>query len=158
MTVEASVYTLGVPLISLVIWQMHRANIRLSEIQREVSGLRDLISRLFLTARNEKPEAASRGSKVPFVDHQQLEPQSLQQGAYDTATAPAAKEPVESEPAREDIASSAAPPEIESELVHVDALCAKLITLAPPKEALSLIARPDSNNIRRERPWPLRTP
>ena len=87
MTVEASVYTLGVPLISLVIWQMHRANIRLSEIQREVSGLRDLISRLFLTARNEKPEAASRGSKVPFVDHQQLEPQSLQQGAYDTATA-----------------------------------------------------------------------
>ena len=87
MTVEALVYTLGVLLNSLVIWQMHRANIRLSEIQREVSGLRDLMSRLFLTALNEKPEAASHDSKVPIADHHQFEPQSLQQGAYDTATA-----------------------------------------------------------------------
>ena len=147
MTVEALVYTLSVLLISLVIWQMHRANIRLSEIQREVSGLRDLISRLFLTALNQKPEAASRDSKVPIVDHHQFEPQSLQQGAYDTVTAPAARESVESEPAKEDIASSTTLPEIESDLVHVDALCAKLITLAPPKEALSLISRPDANNF-----------
>jgi hypothetical protein len=128
MTVEAVVYAGGVLLISLVIWQMHRANIRLSEIQHEVSGLRDLVSRLFLTAPAEKSDG-----KI---------------------AAPDAKEAAKSTHAREEIAS-APPPGIESDLVQVDALCARLITLAPPKVALSLTSKPD---FWRERPWPLRKP
>jgi hypothetical protein len=125
MTVEAAVYAGGVLLISFVIWQTHRVNIRrLSEIQREVSGLTDVVSRVFLSALNEKSDG-----KI---------------------AAPAAKEAVQ----REDIAP-APPPEIESDLVQVDELCAKLITLAPPREALSLISKRD---FWRERPWPLRKP
>jgi hypothetical protein len=129
MTVEAAVYAGGLFLISFVIWQTHRVNIRrINEIQREVSGLSDLVSRLFLSAPNEKPDG-----KI---------------------ASPAANEAVQSDPAREDIAP-APPPRIESDLVQVDELCAKLITLAPPKVALSLISKRD---FWRERPWPLRKP
>jgi hypothetical protein len=129
MTVEAAVYAGGALLISIVIWQAHRADIRrLSEIQRDVSGLKDLMYRLFLTALDEKSDG-----KI---------------------AAPAAKEAVQSDPAREDIAA-APPPEIESDLVQVDELCARLITLAPPKVALSLISKQD---FWRDRPWPLRKP
>jgi hypothetical protein len=132
MTVEAAVYAGGVLLISFVIWQTHRVNIRrLSEIQREVNGLRDVVSRAFLTALNEQ----SAGSAAPAERAAQLQ----------------------SDPVRKD-AVSAPEPEIESDLVQINALCAKLITLAPPKEALSLISKPDSKNFWRDRPWPLRKP
>ena len=120
MTTEAAVYAGGVVLVCCVVWQTQRINsTRLSELQHEINGLRDIVSRLFLSALNEEPDgkiAVSEGS----------------------------------EPAEED--TSLGPlPEIKPDLVQVDALCAKLIALAPPKEALPLISTPGSNESGGER-------
>jgi hypothetical protein len=68
MTVEAAVYAGGVLLISFVLRQTHRANIgRFNEIQREVSGLSKLHSRLFLTliSGDARSEAAPRRLQYP---------------------------------------------------------------------------------------------
>jgi hypothetical protein len=52
--------------------------------------------------------------------------------------------------------------ELEPELAEVDELCAKLITLAPPKEALPLLSEPTQRSMpsdesrKRLRPWPQR--
>jgi hypothetical protein len=120
MTIEATVYVGGVVLVCCVIWQMQRINSRrLTEIQQEVSGLRDIVSRVFLRALNEKSDG-----KI-------------------AAPAETTRE-VASGPVEED--TSPAPlREIEPDLVSVDALCAKLVALAPPKEALPLISKSGSN-------------
>jgi hypothetical protein len=120
MTIEATVYAGGVVLVCYVSWQMHRINSRrLSEIQQEVSGLRDIVSRVFLMALNEKCDG-----KI-------------------AAPAGTTRE-VASGPVEEDT-SSAPLREIEPDLVSIDALCAKLVALAPPKEALPLISKSGSN-------------
>lgn len=117
MTIEVAAYAVGVILICCIIWQTHRNNgRRLSEIQRELSGLREIMSRVFLMKLTEKSDGAIAAPTKTTSE-------------------------VHSEPAKEDT-SSAPEPAIETDLVQVDALCAKLITLAPPKEAQPLILQP----------------
>jgi hypothetical protein len=120
MTIEAAVYAGGVVLVCCVVWQTHRINSRrVTELQHEINGLRDIVSRLFLRALNEESDGKIAVSAATIPD-------------------------VPREPAEED--TSPAPlREIKPDLVQVDALCAKLIALAPPKEALPLISTPGSN-------------
>jgi hypothetical protein len=114
MTVEAAVVA-GIILVCYVIWQTHRINgSRLTEIEHELSGLREIVSRLLLMAINESGDKFAAPATAPEVPR-----------------APAGKD-----------TSSVPPCEIEPDLLRVDGLCAKLITLAPPKEALPLTSRP----------------
>jgi hypothetical protein len=103
-------------LVCCVIWQAHRINSRrLTELQHEVSGLRDVVSRLFLMAMSQSNgEFAARAPTAPEVP---------------------------GEPSAEE-SSSVPQREMAPDLVAIDALCAKLTTLAPPKEALSLMSKP----------------
>jgi hypothetical protein len=117
--IEATVYAAGVVLVCCVIWQAHRINSRrLTELQHEVSGLRDVVSRLFLMAMSQSNgEFAARAPTAPDLP---------------------------GEPAAED-STSVPQPETALDLVAIDALCAKLTTLAPPKEALPLISKPSES-------------
>jgi hypothetical protein len=116
MTLEAAIYAGGVILVCCVIWQTQRSNNRrLTAIECELSGLRDIVSRLFLMSINERDGEIA----APKVSTPEVSP-----------------EPVEA-------ATSCKPVRgIESDLIEVDGLCAKLITLAPPKEARPLTSQP----------------
>jgi hypothetical protein len=98
MTIEAALFAAGAILLSALIWQTHRVNKRrLAELQNEVSGLRDIVSRLFLMAVSGRSE-----SKAPAP--------------------PPQADPVE----KKDDHPTSRQLDMELELARVDELCAKL--------------------------------
>jgi hypothetical protein len=110
MTIEAAVFAAGSILIAALIWQTHQlTRRRLNEIHNDLDALKNLVSRLFVMGLNRKPEETA---------------------ASGTESAVTQSDPVETK--QTPVPSL----ELESELTQVDELCAKLITLAPPKEAL----------------------
>jgi hypothetical protein len=122
MTIEIASLIAGAILVSALIWQFHRITSRqLSEIQGEVSALRDVVSRVFLMQVAHKTEK---------------EPSNLD------VTPPPSPDPTAKNDRREDDALHQL--EMEFEAAEIDELCAKLITLVPPEEAAPLLwsARP----------------
>jgi hypothetical protein len=116
MTIEAAVFAAGSILITALIWQTHRLTTRrLGEIHNDLDALKNLVSRLFVMGLNRKPE------------------ETAVSGTESAAT-------------QSDLAETKQTPvptlELAPELAEVDELCAKLITLAPPKEALPLLSEP----------------
>jgi hypothetical protein len=104
-------------LVSALIWRSNRVLRRLSEVEGEVSALRDMVSRVFLLRLNcqteNKPSSSGAASPLPTSD----------------GTA--------KEETREHDALQL---ELELETVAIGELCAKLITLVPPQEAVPLLA------------------
>jgi hypothetical protein len=117
MTIEIALLVAGGVLFSTLIWQSHRLRLmsrQLSEIQGEVNALRDVVSRVFLLRLNRKTEnepsdVTPPPPSVPTVKNDRREYDALQQR------------------------------EMEFEVVEIDELCAKLITLVPPKKAAPLL-------------------
>jgi hypothetical protein len=135
-TIEAAVFAAGSILIAALIWQTHQlTRRRLNEIHNDLDALKNLVSRLFVMGLNRKPE------------------ETAVSGTESAAT--------QSDPA-ETKQTPVPSLELESELTQVDELCAKLITLAPPKEALPLLSEstpcsvPSDGSRKRLRPWPQR--
>jgi hypothetical protein len=124
MTIEIALLIAVGVLVSTLIWQLHRLGTmsrQLSEIQGEVNALRDevnalrdVVSRVFLLqfnrrTENEPSDAAPPRPSDPTAKNDRREDDLLQQR------------------------------EMEFEVGEIDDLCAKLITLVPPKEAASLL-------------------
>jgi hypothetical protein len=132
MTIDAMVFAAGSILVAVLVWQTHRLNSRrLCNIQNDLDRLEDLASRLLAMGLNWKP-----GQTV----------------APETDSVPGQRDQARSE------GIPAPSPDVEPELSEVDLLCAKLITLAPPKEALPLLTEPEANlRPLREDQTPLRT-
>ena len=117
MTIEIALLVAGGVLVSTLIWLSHRIrlmNRQLSEIQSEVDGLRDVVSRVFIWQFNRKTED---------------EPSDV--------TPPPPSDPTAKSDRREIDALQQR--EMEFEVGEIDELCAKLITLVPPKEAAPLL-------------------
>jgi hypothetical protein len=132
MILEMALLVAGPVLVSGLVWQLHRITSRqLSEIQGEVSALRDVVSRVFLMQFNHKTEN---------------EPSDV--------TPPPSSDPTAKNDRRANDALQQL--EMEFEVAEIDELCAKLITLAPPIEAAPLLPpkRPPSEARERLRPWP----
>jgi hypothetical protein len=139
MTIEAAMFAAGSILIAALVWQTHQlTRRRLNEIRNDLDALKNLVSRRFVMGLNRKPEETAVSG---------------------TESAATQSDPAETKP-------TPVPPlelELESELAQVDELCAKLITLAPPKEALPLLSESTPCSVssdgsrRRLRPWPQRT-
>jgi hypothetical protein len=137
MTIESAVYVVGVFLVLALMWRtQHVIGNGLNEIQNEVSELRNLVSRLFVMALN------ARSAAEPAVTETTLASAERGIATEDDTRAP--------------------PLDPEGELAHVDELCAKLITLAPPREAFPLLStqeakRPSREARERLQPWPERS-
>src|SRR5262249_40414288 len=110
MTIEIALLVAGGVLVATFIWRLHRLTRRIGDIQGEVNALRDMISRVFLIQLNHKTEN---------------DPSNL-------AAAP--PPPSSDEGARNEMRKYGAP-QLGLETAEIDELCAKLITLVPPKEA-----------------------
>jgi hypothetical protein len=137
MTIEGAIYAMGAFLVLVLMWRtQHVIGKRLSEIQSEVSELRNLVSRLFVMALN--PRSAA-------------EPAAVATNIASGEDGPAVKDD-----------AHVPGPDLQGDLAHIDELCAKLITLAPPKEALSLLSKQQAERRASEarerlRPWPLQS-
>ena len=126
MTIEIALLVAGGVLVSTLSWRLHRLMRRLSEIQGEVNALRDIVSRVFLTQLNHKTEnKPSNLGAAPF---------------------PLPSDAIAKSEMRE---YDAPQPEIEA--AEIDELCAKLITLVPPKEAAPLLPPDRASPGARER-------
>jgi hypothetical protein len=117
MTIEIALLVACSVLVSALVWQSHRVTSRrLSEIQSELNGLRDLISRIFLTRMAQKTKN---------------EPVHLDE-------MPARIDSTETTDMHE--TNDALQLELELETAAIGELCAKLVTLVPPQEAAPLLA------------------
>lgn len=129
MTIEIALLVAGGVLVSILIWLSHSIrlmNRRLSEIQSEVDGLRDVVSRAFIWQFNRKTEdepsdVTPPPPSNPTVKNDRRENDALQQRA------------------------------MEFEVGELDELCANLITLVPPKEAAPLLTPDGAPSRTRER-------
>jgi hypothetical protein len=129
MTIEIALLVAGGVLVSSLIWQSHRfrlMNRQLSEIQGEVDALRDIVSRVFLLQFNRRTED---------------EPSDV--------IPPPPSDPTAKSDRRENDALQQR--EMEFEVGEIDELCAKLITLVPPKEAAPLLLPDKAPSRVRER-------
>jgi hypothetical protein len=117
MTIEIALLVACGVLVSALIWRLNRVLRLLSEVQDEVSALRDTVSRVFLMQLNCKTEN---------------KPSSL--GA---APPPPTSDATTKNQTRE---YDALQLELELETAAIGELCAKLIALVPPQEAVPLIA------------------
>jgi hypothetical protein len=140
MTIDAAVFGAGNILVAVLVWQTHRlTSCRLYEIENQLDGLRELASQAFGTALS-------------------LEPAQTDSPRTDSSSDQRNQAKPEGTPAPQT--------DVEPELTNIELLCAKLITLAPPKAALPLIAEPKSrlrplledrgprDGRTRLRPWP----
>jgi hypothetical protein len=116
MAIEIALLVACCVLVSALIWRSNRVLRQLSEVEGEVSALRDMVSRVFLAQLNCKTEN---------------EPAGL--GA-------APSPPTFDATAKNEIREHDTP---QLETAEIDGLCAKLITLAPPQEAAPLLV-PDT--------------
>jgi hypothetical protein len=81
MTIEIVLLVAGAILVSALIWQFHRITTRqLSEIQREVSALRDVVSRVFLMQVAHKTENEPSNSDIGVRMMRNLIPASTAPG------------------------------------------------------------------------------
>jgi len=140
MIIESAVFAVGGFLVLLLAWQMRVIRKRLGEVQNEVRELHNSVSRLFVMALN----AGSVGK-----------PAATETSGETSPTIAAAECSCATEPDTHTLRL-----ELEAELAQVDGLCANLITLAPPKEALPLLSKQEAERSSREarerlRPWPL---
>jgi hypothetical protein len=127
MTIEAALSVAGAALVFALLWRSNRVTgRRLSEIQRELDALRDLMSRILLTQMSQKPH-----NEPPLPDGMPPPPST---DSSQTAGAPEEFDALQLE--------------MKLEVAEVDELCAKLITLVPPSEAAPLLWS--------ARPWPER--
>jgi hypothetical protein len=129
MNIEIALLVAGGVLVSTLFWLLHRIRLmsrQLTEIQREVNALRDVVSRVFLLQFNRKTENELSDVMPP--------PPSI----------PTAK----TDRHENDVLEQR---EMEFEVGEIDELCAKLITLVPPKEAASLLAPDRAASRVRER-------
>jgi hypothetical protein len=133
MTIEIALLVAGGVLVSILIWQSHRIrlmNRQLSEIQTQVDGLRDVVSRVFLLqfrkTEDEPSDMIPPPPSVPIAKGDRRENDALRQR------------------------------EMEFEVGEIDELCAKLITLVPPKEAAPLLLPDRAPSRARERRLVLR--
>jgi hypothetical protein len=119
--------------VSVLIWRLNRVSRLLSEVQGEVSALRDMVSRVFLMQLNcqteDKPSSSGAAPPPPTSD----------------ATAK-----------NETREYDALQLELELETAAIGELCAKLITLVPPQEAVPLMAPDMAQSGGRERRLVLR--
>jgi hypothetical protein len=117
MTAEYAVFAIGAFLVvAVLIWNMQRVAKRLAELQAELGELHFVVSRLSVVTLNAIPKGEAAAT-VPDI---------------------ASPEPdVASKHALQSLA-------LEAELDEVHELCAKLITLVPPAEAIPLLAGHDA--------------
>jgi hypothetical protein len=134
MTIEVAAFAVGSILVAALIWQTHRLTRRwLDQIHNDLDALSNLVSRAFVMGLNRKPEEAA--ASVTETAATQNESAETEQTTVPTFV-------------------------LEPELAEVDELCAKLITLAPPREALPLLSEPTQRSApsdesrKRLRPWP----
>jgi hypothetical protein len=129
MTIEAAVFAAGSILVAALIWRTYRlTSRRLEEIQNDINVAGHLLTRAVAMGSNRRPEVTAAS-------------------AAESATA-------QSDPAATGQTSMF---EISPQLTQVDELCAKLITLAPPREALPLLSESKSGfGAFGPRPWPRR--
>jgi hypothetical protein len=129
MTIEIVLLVVGGVLVSTLIWQLHRIRLmsrQLSEIQGDVNALRDVVSRVFLLQFNRKIENEPSDVTPP--------PPSDLTAKNDRRENNALRSRV-----------------MEFEVGEIDELCAKLITLVPPKEAAPLLLLDRAPSSARER-------
>jgi hypothetical protein len=115
MAIEIALLVICCVLVSALFWRLNRVLRLLSEVRGEVSGLRDLASRVFLMQLNRKTEN---------------EPSS-----FGAAPLPPTSQATATDETREYDAL-----QLELETAAIGELCAKLITLVPPQEAVPLLA------------------
>jgi hypothetical protein len=129
MTIEIALLVAGGVLVSIHIWQSRQIRLitrQLSEMQGEVDALRNLVSRVFLLQLNRKTDdEPSDVTPLPPSD------------------------PISKSDRRENDALQQR--EMEFEMGEIDELCAKLITLVPPKEAAPLLLLDRAPSRARER-------
>jgi hypothetical protein len=115
MAIEINFLVACCVLVSALIWRSNRVLRQLSEVEGEVSALRDKISRAFLMQLNCQPEnkPSSSGAAPP---------------------------PPTSDATAKIETHDALQLELELETAAIGELCAKLITLVPPQEAAPLLA------------------
>jgi hypothetical protein len=119
MTSDFAVIAVGVVLLLVVlIWKAyHSIDERLGEIQADIGDLHAGVSRLFaLQSKFEAKKSEAERNAAAIVSTT---------GGRANPRAPS--------------------PDLEHELAHVDELCAKLITLAPPAEAIPLLSEPKAD-------------
>jgi hypothetical protein len=129
MTIEMALLIASGVLASALIWQLYRLRLmsrQLSELEGEVKALREVVSRVFLMQFNRKTEN---------------EPSDV--------TPPPPSDPTAKNDRRQDDALQQR--ELEFEVGEIDELCAKLITLVPPKEAAPLLLSDRAPSRARER-------
>jgi hypothetical protein len=129
MTIEITLLIAGGVLVSTLIWLSRRIRLmsrQLSEMEGEVNALREVVSRVFLLQFNRKTEN---------------EPSD--------ATPPPPSNPTAKNDRRENDALQQR--EMEFEVGEINELCAKLITLVPPKEAAPLLLLDRAPSATRER-------
>jgi hypothetical protein len=117
MTIEIALLVAGGVLLLILIWQSHRLRLmsrQLNDIQTQVEGLQDIVSRVFLLRLTRKTED---------------EPSDM--------TPPSPSAPTEKSNGRQNDAVQQR--EMKFEAAEIDDLCAKLITLVPPDEAAPLL-------------------
>jgi hypothetical protein len=124
MAIEIALLVACCVLVSAFIWRSNRVLRRLSEVEGEVSALRDMVSRVFLMRLNCQTESKSSSSGA-----------APPPPTYD---ATAKNETREHDALQLEL-------ELELETAAIGELCAELITLVPPQEAVPLL-------------WPDRTP
>lgn len=135
MTIEIALLIAGGVLVSCLIWQLHWViSPQLSEIRYEVNALRDVVSRVFLiqVAHKTESEHSDAAMLPPFLD---------------AASPPPTSDPIAKNDGRENDALQ----QLEFEVGEVDELCARLITLVPPKEAAPLLSPDRAPSGLRER-------
>jgi hypothetical protein len=133
MTIEIALLVACSVLVSALVWQWHRVTSRrLSEIQGELNGLRDLISRILLTQ-------MARKTKNEPVHLDEMPRRTDSTETTDTHET-----------------NDALQLELELETAAIGELCAKLITLVPPQEAAALLSPDRAPSGVRERRLVLR--
>jgi len=110
MALESLICALFLPVILILTWLQHQTRKRIAEINNEINELNDLMSRVLIKALNAGPVEKGTAAELGLASDSTNE--------------------------KDDAPVS----DLVSDLAHVDELCAKLITLAPPREALPLLS------------------
>jgi hypothetical protein len=139
MTIELARLVAGGVLIPTLLWFMHRLGLirrQLIEIQGEVDALRDSLSRVFLAQLNRKEVDQSQVRTINGSGRSRIK-QSDPPGEPSDPTPPPPSDPTAKNDRRENEVLKQG--ELEFEVVEINGLCAKLITLVPPEEAAPLL-------------------
>src|ERR1700722_6362048 len=139
MTIEMALLVAGGVLIFTLLWLMSRIELMsrpLTEIQGDVNALRDLVSRVFLAQLNHKEVDQSQVRTINGSGRSRIKQSDPPDEPSDPTPPPPSDPIVKNDRRQNDVLKQG---EMEFEAVEINELCAKLITLVPPKEAAPLL-------------------